>query len=195
MRRRWRLLIGAPPLPRRDPMPVDRPVRFESGVPFGPLPWQQVGRWWAPRWELRSEGRLFARFQPEDRCGHRFSVETSGARWLLRCHWLSRTHEITRQGESTPALRYRPSFFRGGRIERPAGEQLRWRTDFLGRRGTILDEGGFELLHVERTVALWRVHGQVRVEDAGHRLADIEPLMWLAWWLLLERRHRAAHGG
>jgi hypothetical protein len=194
MWRRRSILVHA--LDGRRPEP---PAAVEA--PLGPalstgaLEWRQAGPWWSPHWELRAEGRRVATFQPAGAFGRRIAIVTAETRWTLRSRGVFGGATLARDDDGAEALRYRPRWFRGGRIERAAESPLEWRARFFGGGGVVRNGEGFDLLEVVARRALFRAEAEVRITDAGRRLPDLAALVSLAWWLALEsaRSSRSAH--
>jgi hypothetical protein len=190
-RRRPLLFLGgrgpAPALPASElaPLPAERLALLE---------WRQEGRWYRPSWTLWCDGACVATLVPEGFSGRHGRFETRDGRWHVRRLGLFGGFAVLKSGVEEPLARYRPSWFRGGRVERAAAAMLLWKPGFFGRGGALTNEEEFPLLTTRSIAGFFRFEGRVTVEQSARALPDLLPLVALTWWLILERpRHHGAH--
>ncbi len=170
-------------------------------VPTGSPPlvapdWERAGevRWLRPRllarrWELHVDGEVAAVVAARGVFQRVMVAQTALARWEIARDWLGGA-TVRREGQSAPALRFHRGWF-GARVS-AADAEFRWRLAgwWLGQ-GVMSNREGFEFFRVRRRFS--RAEARVELTDAGRRLGELEPLLLLAWALMLSSHHR--HGG
>lgn len=150
----------------------------------GPLAWRQPS-WRRREWELTAGDERLAVFRAAGKLRSLFFAETESGTWRIRSRWTGAC-EIQSEGDDSPAAKYTPGWFGRGRIVMRGGGTLRWRREgLLTRRWAITDDEGFPFLHLQSRRAVFRTEGLVEFEDSSRWLPDPEPLVLLAWRLLL----------
>lgn len=180
----------------RDQRPAE--ATPEPPLPLAPLPGPPglVLTWTRTRvvrgeWRLAGEGGTYATVRGK---GRTFEARTAGAEWTLRGDWGCSRLEAWRAQEAAPVLRFVQRFFASDRIERTAGETLRWSPGFFGSRSRIETDDGRVLLEVE-TKGLWRPYRLLSIHEAARTLPDLPALVLLTAALpeIAERRAHSAH--
>lgn len=140
-------------------------------------------------WHLSDEGRTVATVRARGVIPRAIEVVSSTGAWHARRIWTGL--ELCAGEGREPVLRYRARLG-GGRILRSGRETLEWKREgFLPAAWLIADDEGFPLIRFARTSAIGCARGRIEIEEAGRRLPDLEPLVYLGLILVIRRRRRA----
>lgn len=159
------------------------------------LVWRQRGPWHDPTWTLTADGVPAATYRRLGFLRRRGVAETPGAEWHVTVRGFFPVMEIARAGDAAPAAVHRSGFLRPGRIEVAGGPTLRVSRRPWSRQWTLANAEGFPLLHVQQTWRWIAIEGAVRLEDAGRRLAPLEPIVLLVWAAVIADRTRIRSDG
>lgn len=175
-----------------------RPLVPPDAPPLVAPDWERAGRieWRRPRalarrWELHVDGEVAAVMTARGVFHRGFLAETAGGRWEILSDWFG-VALLRREGERSPLLRFRRTWL-GGRVNTGEAE-FRWK---LGgwwlARSVLSNREGFEFFRIRRRFSPARSQASVELTDSGRRLSGLEPLLLLAWALMISTHH--GHGG
>jgi hypothetical protein len=174
----------AMPAAAPDPRPFDAEFRGEWA-------WIQPRRM-TRQWELHAGRDVVAVLTARGFLRQRVTARFESAAWEIRHHFPGGV-TVHAPGAAEPAMRFRPGWFWGGRIERTGGPALQWRRDsFWPRRWAIRTAEQLPLVRLTARSGFLRAAAGVELEDAARRLPDLGPLLALAWVLVLSSRRSHA---
>lgn len=153
-----------------------------------PLEWRQPHAR-RSEWELCSGGARIGVLAVRGIFREETSAQGPSGTWRFRGGWTGDT-EIAAADASLPLARYE-SHWSGGTITCIASAlRFRWKRQGFWRTGYVLaTESDTPCVVVRPVVGLTRFGAVVSVEPVGRRLAEIEPLVFLAWRLVLAKRN------
>ena len=142
---------------------------------------------WRRQYELRAGGELIARLESRSMLGGSMWGQTATSAWQARHVGLLRGRSlVTAEGSAAPAVEFRPRWFGAGDIVTARGNRFRWhRADFWGLRWTMVDSGGLDWLTFARSPAFLTMDTNVGVSPGARADAELEPLVFLGYYLLL----------
>ena len=138
-------------------------------------------------WQLSSDGRAFASLRFSGRLHETAEAKSPSGGWRFHRRWTGAA-EIVREGAGLPAARYAPGLLRGS-IATAGGLRYGWeRSGLTHARYAVVSDSGFECLSFEPQSGWLGRGGTVTIEPLGLRNAELEPLLLLAWRLVLGDR-------
>jgi hypothetical protein len=189
----------------QDPGPKDESMNARNEDPGRPLAtvprdWDRVGilEWRQPRllerrWDLVVDGETIAVLRSRGAFKRGFVAETSTGLWEIHTGWRGDA-TIRAQGSEAPSARFRRGWLGRGQIETGAGDSMSWRRRGWWRGQAVLcNREGFEFFCIRHRFSPPRIQASIELTDSGRRLDDLEPLLLLAWALMLESGRQGAH--
>lgn len=154
------------------------------------LEWQQPKRM-RQAWELRA-GQLLA-ITLEWRGPWKLGYVARGpsGEWQVR-ESIWGKQAVVRAGEASPVAEARQGFMKV-KIRRAAGDLVLRSEGWLGTTHVLENLERFRLFQIHRERGLLRTGANVTLEDASRALPDLEPMLILAWALVLAEKRSHAH--
>lgn len=180
--------------------PAAAPAAAEL-APFDPAArgtwaWTQPARL-RPAWILAANGTPVATLELRGAFQFSAHARVAGGAWTFVPKF--RGDVLALAGDAAaPAVRYRPGWFAGGRLEREGRETLLWRRENMWRLNWgVFTADKLPLIHLQPRHAAFRIRREcgVELEDAARRLDDLPLLLALGWFLALRMPHSHGAGG
>jgi len=152
-----------------------------------PLEWLQPhGR--RSEWELMAAGQRIGTLAVRGIFREETHAQGPSGVWRFRGGWTGHT-EIAQGEASVAAARYEPRW-RGGEVTSlGSGLRFRWkRQGFWSSVYVLATDSDTPCVTIVPKKGFTRFGAVVTIEPAGRRLAEIEPLVFLGWRLMLSER-------
>jgi hypothetical protein len=151
-------------------------------------------RWIGRTSTLRDGERVLGRLRIEGWMGNRATLEIGGATWRMGQQPFKSRWSVEPDPPAVGTLAFSSGLLGRRPLVLASGDELRWRMRSLWRGSWAWMRRDDELVRFERRRAIPRAVVAVSWTREIRDWPELEPLVGLGWWMLLERRsHSAAH--
>ena len=151
--------------------------------------------WLARRSTLWEGERPLGTLRIEGLLGRSARLQCGAGAWRFRAEGLWGRRRARQESAVGTELVYTPRAFSPGLLRMPRGVELRWRHLSLWSGIWAWCRGDEEVIRFERRSRFPRASHAVTWAPEAREWEELEALVGLGWWMILDRRRRSARHG